>query len=68
MINASTLVGTVWKSSGIAIQLTLSALLRHGNNKHRTDVLQTYFLTDHHKQVVIIVMRYIYKIQVIINS
>lgn len=55
MIKASTLMGAVWQSSGIAIQLHISALIRGENNKHRTDVLQTYFLADPHKQVVIII-------------
>jgi hypothetical protein len=46
VINASTLVETVWKSSGIAVQLKLSTIIEGDNNEYRIDVLQTYFLTD----------------------
>jgi len=46
VINASTLVETVWKSSGIAVQLKLSTIIGGDNNEYRIDVLQTYFLTD----------------------
>jgi len=46
IINSSTLVETVWKSSGIAVQLKQSTLTGDENDEHRIDVLQTYFLTD----------------------
>jgi len=39
-------VETVWKSSGIAVQLKLSTIIGGDNNEYRIDVLQTYFLTD----------------------
>jgi len=35
-----------WRLCGKAVQLKLSTLIGGENDEHRTDVLQTYFLTD----------------------